>query len=172
MVAKNRRRRNQQTWYRQIPEYLFDWLLVYGYHPLQRTLPALALLYLLGTLLVFPAARDHHAIIATRAAIHQSTSTSGTATGGGATPPPSSAQQPPVTATATCPSDYPCFSAWAFTADALIPLINTHQTDFWAVSGSAKAGRWALLYSRLAATSGWFLTTAAALGFTGLIRRD
>lgn len=69
-------------------------------------------------------------------------------------------------------SDYPSFSPLAFTADALIPLVNTHQTDFWAVSGSTQAGRGAILYSRLAAISGWFLTTAAALGFTGLIRRD
>jgi uncharacterized protein YjbI with pentapeptide repeats len=172
MVARNRRRRKQQTWYRKIPEYLFDWLLVYGYHPLQRTLPALGLLYALGLFLFF-SAQHNHAIIATRAAIHQSATTSGTTAGGVATSPPTAAGQPrPVTATATCPSDYPCFSPWAFTADALIPLVNTHQTDFWAVSGSQKIGFWAILYSWLAAPLGWLLTTAAALGFTGLIRRD
>jgi hypothetical protein len=129
------------------------------------------LLYLLGALLIFPNARDHQAIIATRASVHQTTAPAGT-TGGSITSPPTGAPQRPVTATAKCPSDYPCFSPWAFTADALIPLINTHQTDFWAVSGSVRAGRWASMYSRLAAILGWMLTTAAALGFTGLIRRD
>ncbi|MDQ1738708.1 MAG: hypothetical protein QOE53_360, partial [Pseudonocardiales bacterium] len=172
MVAKNRRRRRQLSRWRRLPEYLFDWLLVYGYHPLQRTLPALALLYFLGALLIFPNARDHHAIIATRASIHQTTTPAGTTTGGSATTPPTGAPQRPVTATAKCPSDYPCFSPWAFTADALIPLINTHQTDFWAVSGSTRVGFWTTLYSWLASAFGWVLTTAAALGFTGLIRRD
>ncbi|MEO6503703.1 MAG: hypothetical protein ABIQ09_17545 [Jatrophihabitantaceae bacterium] len=171
MVAKNRRRRKQQSWYRQIPEYVFDWLLVYGYHPLLRTLPALILLYALGVFIFF-SAQHNHAIIATRAAIHQSATTSGTTAGGVATSPPTAGEQRPVTATATCPPDYPCFSPWAFTADALIPLVNTHQTDFWTVSGSTQAGRWAIHYSWLASALGWLLTTAAALGFTGLIRRD
>jgi hypothetical protein len=53
----------------------------------------------------------------------------------------------------------------------LIPLINTHQTDYWAIT-SNHTGRWVILYTRFATILGWALSTAAALGFTGLIRRD
>jgi hypothetical protein len=172
MVAKNRRRRQQlKPWHRTL-EYLFDGLLAYGYRPLHRTLPALLLLYFVGALFVFPNARHHQSIIATRAAVHQSTISSKTAVGNVTTAPSTAGEQRPVTASAKCPPDYPCFSPWAFTADALIPLINTHQTDFWAVSGATRVGFWTTLYSWLASALGWVLTTAAALGFTGLIRRD
>jgi hypothetical protein len=163
MVAKNRRRRRQLDRRRRLPGYLFDWLLVYGYRPLQRTLPALILLYAVGVLL-FNSARHNHAVIATRAPVHQAVATAGTAD--------KSASTRPIVATAHCPSDYPCYSPWAYTADVLIPLISTRQTDFWAVSGSTKVGFWTTIYSWFASALGWVLTTAAALGFTGLIRRD
>ncbi|HST49070.1 hypothetical protein [Jatrophihabitans sp.] len=162
MIAKNRRRRQQLNLWRRLPEYLFDGLLAYGYRPLQRTLPALILLYAVGVFL-FNSARHDHAVIATRAPIHQAAA-AGTAD--------RSASARPIVATTHCPPDYPCFSPWAYTADVLIPLISTHQTDFWAVSGSTKVGFRTTVYSWIASALGWVLTTAAALGFTGLIRRD
>jgi uncharacterized protein YjbI with pentapeptide repeats len=176
MVAKYRRRRDSQEWYRKPLEYLFDVLLVYGYRPLQRTLPALVVLYLLGAALLLPQARDAGAVIATRTPV--SAQSSGQAdpadpqASGPAGQPGSPSARDAIVAGSGCPQNYPCFSPWRYAADVVIPLINTRQTEYWTVTAATSAGERAVWYNTAAAALGWFLTTAAALGFTGLIRRD
>ncbi|MGR7023754.1 hypothetical protein [Geodermatophilus sp. URMC 62] len=153
MVAKFRRRRRQLPRWRRGPEWLFDGLLGYGYRPLQRTVPLLLALYLLGTLLLVPAARDAGAVIATRA------------------PAGSTAGSGPLVAGEKCPDNYPCFSPWQYTFDTVVPLVSTRQGDYWTITSDEPAGHRAVVYRALAGALGWVLATAAALGFTGLIRR-
>jgi hypothetical protein len=162
LIAKHTQQRRAQPWYTRFPGLLFGGLLAHGYRPLQRTVPLLLALYLLGAFLLLPQARAHHAVIATRVPVHAVTTAPSVAAG--------QASQP-IVAAAHCPSDYPCFSPWAYTLDVLVPLVNTHQTDYWTVI-SKHGDRGAIWYIRLAPALGWILSTAAALGFTGLIRRD
>jgi hypothetical protein len=162
LIAKHTQQRLAQPWYTRFSALFFGGLLAYGYRPLQRTVPLLLGLYLLGAFLLLPQARDHHAVIATRVPVHTTTTVPAGATG----QPPQ-----PIAATKHCPADYPCFSSWAYTLDVLIPLVNTHQTDYWTII-SKPGDRGAIWYIRLAPALGWILSTAAALGFTGLIRRD
>lgn len=162
LIAKHTRQWLAQPWYTRLPGLLFGGLLGYGYRPLQRTVPLLLALYLLGAFWLLPQARDHHAVIATRVPVHTTTTAASAQNG-----------QPlqPIVATMHCPADYPCFSSWAYTLDVLVPLVNTHQTDYWTVI-SRPGDRGAIWYIRLAPMLGWILSTAAALGFTGLIRRE
>jgi hypothetical protein len=162
LIAKHTQQRRQQPWRIRMPALLFGALLAYGYRPLQRTLPLLVALYVLGAVLLYQARHDG-AVIATRVPVH---------TAAAAASVPANGQPPqPIVATKHCPPDYSCFSPLAYTADVLIPLVNTHQTDYWTVISKHGDGV-VIWYIRLAPALGWILSTAAALGFTGLIRRD
>jgi hypothetical protein len=162
LIAKHTQQRRQQPWRTRMPGLLFGALLAYGYRPLQRTLPLLFALYVVGAFWLLPQARDAHAVIATRVPVHTTTVVA---------PSPTGQPAQPITATKHCPADYPCFSPWAYTLDVLVPLVNTRQTDYWTVV-SRHGDQGAIWYIRLAPALGWILSTAAALGFTGLIRRD
>jgi uncharacterized protein YjbI with pentapeptide repeats len=175
MVAKYRRRRDSQEWHRKLLGYVFDGLLAYGYRPLQRTLPALLVLYLLGAALLLPQARDAGAVIATRTPVTAPSGQPDAAdpeTSQPVEPSGPSSASGAIAAGSECPANYPCFSSWRYAADVVIPLINTRQTEYWTVTAATPAGQRAVWYNTAAAALGWFLTTAAALGFTGLIRRD
>jgi hypothetical protein len=140
LIAKHTQQRLAQPWYTRFPGLLFGGLLAYGYRPLQRTLPLLLVLYFLDAFLLLPQARAHQAVIATRVPVHATTTTPAVA--GGQSP-------QPIVATAHCPPDYPCFSSWAYTLDVLVPLVNTHQTDYWTVI-SKHGDLGAIWYIRLA----------------------
>jgi len=80
--------------------------------------------------------------------------------------------------------DYPCMSAWAYSADVFIPLVNLHQKEFWLpnarlTNARLLSERWVMRVSgeRLCwwlwveTLSGWVLTTLLIVGVSGLIRK-
>jgi len=60
----------------------------------------------------------------------------------------------------------PAFNAVAYTVDVLLPIINLGQQDAWQPTGAALRWSWVLI------GAGWVLTTAAAAGLTGILKRD
>jgi hypothetical protein len=161
LIAKQHQRwlaNRRQLW--RLPILL---LLGGGYRPLQRTVPILLAIYLLGSCYILPHARNAGAVVASRAPAH-STADAGKAT--------LSTAAAPIRATERCPADYPCFSPWAYAGDVSVPLIHSRQTDYWVIAGASNAALMARCYESVATVAGWVLSTAAALGFTAAIRRD
>jgi hypothetical protein len=83
-----------------------------------------------------------------------------------ATKPPVST--PTLTASDECPSDYTCYSPWAYSFDVLVPVVHLGQTDAWTPSG--RRGDWVRRYGNIMTILGWTFATMAIAGFTGLVR--
>jgi hypothetical protein len=60
----------------------------------------------------------------------------------------------------------PAFQPWVYSLDALLPVVNLHQEEFWIPEGAA---RWWAWFSILA---GWLLTTVVIASLTGLLKKD
>jgi hypothetical protein len=116
----------------------------YGYRP-GRSIYILTALYLLGALWIYP--RASNVMIATK--------------------PPLST--PSLRASDACPSDYSCYSPWAYSFDALIPVVHLGQTDAWQPSGPR--GNGVRRYGNIVTVLGWAFATMAVAGFTGLVRK-
>ena len=76
---------------------------------------------------------------------------------------------PPPTAS-QCSQGYPCFYPAGFAIDIVVPIVNVHQADEWAVNGDASWG-WVWVGGTWVATGlGWALVTLFVAGYTGLVR--
>jgi hypothetical protein len=67
-------------------------------------------------------------------------------------------------------ASYPRFHAWAFSLDALIPVFDTGQMDFWlpdARQPIGLAGRILLFFQTI---TGWALSLLAVAGFSGIVK--
>ncbi len=62
--------------------------------------------------------------------------------------------------------EYPKFQPFIYSLDTLLPIVNLHQEDFWMPTGYY---RW---YMWFHIGAGWFFTTMAVVGFTGLVRKE
>jgi hypothetical protein len=81
----------------------------------------------------------------------------------GASPAPTASQ---------CGKTYPCFYPAGFAIDIVVPIVNVHQADEWAVNGSTPWG-WVWVGGTWVATGlGWALATLFVAGYTGLVRSD
>jgi hypothetical protein len=85
----------------------------------------------------------------------------------------------PVGATATsqvhlqssqCTSSYPCLSVFAYPVDAVLPVINLHQADYWQFDASRTWGRAGRDWIDFATVLDWTLTTMLIVGLSGLVR--
>jgi hypothetical protein len=63
-------------------------------------------------------------------------------------------------------SKAPAFHAFAYTLDVLLPIGDLGQEKAWIPQGWARNWAWFLI------GAGWFLTTAAVAGLTGIFKRD
>lgn len=69
--------------------------------------------------------------------------------------------------------DFETFSAVAYAADLVVPLISLGQEDAWAPSTSRSPLGWFGWWLRwVAKTLGWIVTALAAAALTGIIRKD
>ncbi len=69
----------------------------------------------------------------------------------------------------SCPPRYPCFNAWVYAAETVVPLIKFGQTDNWHVAGGTSRYR---IWVWSATALGWLFSTLAVAGLTGVIRKD
>lgn len=147
-IARRRdlRRHGDLTRYRRIMNWLLDVTIRYGYQT-GRVVAGLAVLYVVFLLFVVGASRN-------RAIVPTGTSAD-------------------ARATAThCVSSYPCFNAFGYAIDTVVPLISTRQTDYWRPDGSIGWGQACVAVSYVSTGIGWLLATLAAAGYTGLARKD
>ena len=72
----------------------------------------------------------------------------------------------PVPVATQCTSSYPCFYPLGY-ADVVVPVINVHQADHWALNG----WRW-VAASWVPTVLGWTAVTLLVVGYTGLVRQD
>jgi len=73
----------------------------------------------------------------------------------------------------TCHSYYPCLSQFIYPADAAIPVVNLHQSEYWAFD--ATAGVWGDLGRYLfdvLTLLGWFFSSLLIAALAGLIHDD
>ena len=140
-------------------ERAWNWLLkvLTGYgHQAWRALIAIALVYGLSVGVVW-LAKDHNGFTAVGP-------TADTLVGPGV--------KDPITAN-TCHSYYPCLSQFIYPADAAIPVINLHQSEYWAFDASVGSwGSWARYIFDALTLSGWFFSSLLIAALAGLIRND
>jgi type IV secretory pathway TrbD component len=66
----------------------------------------------------------------------------------------------------------PRFSPWIYPLDAILPIINLRQRDFWLPNVAKPWGTWYATYVMAGMFAGWALTSAVVAALTGLIRKD
>jgi hypothetical protein len=71
-----------------------------------------------------------------------------------------------------CTQYYPCLSQFIYPVDAAIPLINLHQSEFWAFSAFSAWGQWGRYLFDLVTLLGWFFSSLLVAGLAGLIRTE
>jgi hypothetical protein len=71
-----------------------------------------------------------------------------------------------------CTSGYPCVEPLTFALDAVIPVVNLHQREFWQPNSTVDAGWYARLFTTFATLAGWILVTLVIAGFTNAVRRE
>lgn len=75
--------------------------------------------------------------------------------------------------TSTIGRDWESFSAIAYAADLVVPIIDLGQTDAWAPSTTRGPCGWHLWWARWVFTLfGWIVTALGAAALTGIIRRE
>jgi hypothetical protein len=78
----------------------------------------------------------------------------------------------PAPTASQCSKGYPGFYPAGFAIDIVVPIVNVHQADQWAVNGDASWG-WVWVGGTWVATGlGWALVTLFVAGYTGLVRSD
>jgi hypothetical protein len=73
---------------------------------------------------------------------------------------------------ATCTSRYPCLSRWIYPVDAVIPIFNLHQAEYWEPDAHTNWGHATRDWLYVATILGWAATTLLVVAFTGLARND
>lgn len=69
------------------------------------------------------------------------------------------------------PPDYPAFNPFIYSADALLPIIDLHQENYWMPQSATLSGKFFEWYLWFHIFVGWVLTTAAVAAFTGVFKK-
>jgi hypothetical protein len=120
-------------------------LIGYGYRPL-RSVIFLAIMGLLAGF-AFSAAGHHDGFV------------------------PAEYPHPPGVTSRVCrPSVYPCFRAYAYSADSILPVLNLRQRQYWAPDfvKNPWIGYWAWALGAI----GWIIGLLVVAGFTNLVRQE
>ena len=70
------------------------------------------------------------------------------------------------------PLQYPTFSAFWYSLDVLVPLVDLHQDSYWLPDSNAPGGCAVRVFFWLEILWGWFFSTLAVASLTGLVRKD
>jgi hypothetical protein len=136
------------SWHRRVGNLLLDRTIKYGYET-WRAAVLLAVVY--AIFLVLAIVAQHHNILMPTQDIRDSR---------------------PYPVATHCTSNYPCFYPAGYAIDTVIPIINVHQSEYWAPDANLPWG-WAWVASTWIATGlGWAIATLLVAGYTGLVRRQ
>jgi hypothetical protein len=145
---KERTRQSDLSWWVQAWRGFLGLTAAYGYRP-RRALVFFVLLLALGSLFFAqPAAK--HAMV----------------------PAPDTVRGP-ASAAEDC-KNYPCFSPFFYTFDALVPFIDFHQESsaYWVPATDQRWGWWNAIITWLLTVLGWILLVTVAAGVASLWRRE
>lgn len=67
-------------------------------------------------------------------------------------------------------SSYPEFNPWMYSLDALLPVLQIGQKEFWRPDPSKPKGSFTLNYYYFQSVVGWALSLLAVAGFSGLVK--
>ncbi|MEM6680301.1 MAG: hypothetical protein AAF675_20750, partial [Pseudomonadota bacterium] len=69
-------------------------------------------------------------------------------------------------------ASYPGFSALAYSADTLLPIVALHQEAHWTPNPATSTGWWGRWYLWFHIFAGWALSLLAVAGFSGLVKSE
>jgi hypothetical protein len=78
---------------------------------------------------------------------------------------------PQGTVVTNCRPDYPCLAPAAYAFEAIAPILNLHQAEFWQPRATGLFG-WLAAFLHLAAVLGWAGTTLAVSALIALVRSE
>ena len=67
-------------------------------------------------------------------------------------------------------ASYPAFNAWMYSLDALFPVLEIGQRDYWRPEPRVPWGDVAIGFYYLQAVLGWGFSLLAVAGFSGLVK--
>ena len=67
---------------------------------------------------------------------------------------------------------YPAFNSFVYSLDALVPVLDLHQEDYWLPSASSPNGGLYRFYLWLHIIIGWVSSTMIVVYITGLVRKE
>lgn len=67
-------------------------------------------------------------------------------------------------------SSYPEFNPWMYSLDALLPVLEMGQKEFWRPDPAREGGGLAIGYFYFQSVAGWALSLLAVAGFSGLVK--
>jgi hypothetical protein len=67
-------------------------------------------------------------------------------------------------------SSYPEFNPWMYSLDALLPVMEIGQKDYWRPDPAREGGVLAINYFYIQSIAGWALSLLAVAGFSGLVK--
>jgi hypothetical protein len=70
-----------------------------------------------------------------------------------------------------CGDTHPCFNAWIYGADVVLPIIDFGQDSTWRPNDTATHGHTWVLARWIFIVIGWLLASVFVATFTGLIQR-
>jgi hypothetical protein len=141
-----RRKRGQLGWWDRTTSWLLGLTIGHGYRP-WRLAVVLLVLYLASALLINVAA-DRNAFV------------------------PVSSMAVPSPEVSRCTAEYPCLSVWSYPIDAVVPIVNLGQDDYWQPDASQRVGQIVRDFLYIVTMVGWGSTTLLVAAFTGIVRRE
>jgi hypothetical protein len=79
------------------------------------------------------------------------------------------AHKPAADGASKCTGLYPCVSQWIYPVDAAIPVVNLHQSEYWAFNSATIVGTIGRAIFDFLTLLGWLLTTLLLAATAGLI---
>lgn len=73
---------------------------------------------------------------------------------------------------AAVPSGYPEFQPSMYVIDSLLPFLDLHQEVYWEPNPATEAGATLRLLQWVSIALGWLFSILAAVGFSGVLRKD
>jgi hypothetical protein len=146
-LRRDRRKYGPLAWYRKTLDLILDIFIGYGYRVWRIVVP-LAFLFTFVLAVVVVTEHNNGFEAAQNATLLH-----------------------PAPRVTRCENGYPCFNAIGYTIDTVIPLIDVHQTDYWAPNAKTSWGAACEDISYAGTALGWLFATLALAGATGIVRR-
>ena len=143
-ITKQRVLRGRLGWWPKLWSYFLDGAIGFGYRP-WYAVGWLALVWLVGSLILWNFSTG--AMCPTEFDFH-------------------------IGGQCQAPDTYPGFQPVLYALDALVPFLDLHQDKYWEFSPRHPWSAWLSVWQWVHVSVGWLLSVLAAVGFSGILRKD